>query len=128
MTSPFALAASAAEGGIDRVFGEAFSFQPRSAPVNGVTVIDGSRVNVAGFLALFDAGGGHVPAAAPSGFGQAVVQRTVALAQIVFSTVNMPAVRSGDRVTRVKTGVVYEIRNPRPAGQDRIVADLQLLP
>ena len=128
MTSPFALTAAAAEDQINAVFGETFSFQPRSVPVNGESAADGSRQAVAAFPALFDAGGGPVPAAVPPGFGQATVQRTVAMAQIVFSAAHVAVARAGDRVTRARTSAVYEIRNPRPAGQNRIAAELQLLP
>lgn len=128
MTSPFGLTAAAAEDRIDAVFGEAFAFEPRSVPVNGVSAADETRAAVTSFLALFDAGGGHVPAAVSPGFGQAVVQRTVAMAQIVFSNALVPVARTGDRVTRAATSAVYEIRNPRPAGQNRTAAELQLLP
>lgn len=128
MTSPFALTAAAAEDQIDAMFGEAFAFEPRSVPVNGASATDGERDAVASFPALFDAGGGHVPAAVPPGFGQTVVQRTVAMAQIVFSAAHVPVARAGDRVTRASTSAVYEIRNPRPAGQNRIAAELQILP
>lgn len=131
MASPFETAAAAAETAIDAVFGQAFSFTPMAVPVNGAAGPDGTRASVASFSALFaDAGAQLLPGAQPTtaaGFGRVTVARTIAEAQIVVPKDKVPVLRAGDRVTRILTGVTYEIRSPQPAGHARWYALLQVV-
>lgn len=123
MASPFETAAALAEPGVATVFGESFAFTPMTRPVNGVAVADGARTAVAAFTALFDAGGALLDV---GGRGTGLA-RTVSEAQIVFRTALTGTVKAGDRVTRAKTGAVYELRDPRPAGLGLTAALLALI-
>lgn len=119
MPTPFQTAAATAEAAIDVVFAEAFSFAPMVVPPNGVAASDGSRAAVASFAALFDAGGLHVAGTPPL---------TATAPQLVFAASATGPVRTGDRVTRLATGRVYELRDPKPAGTGRIASALAEIP
>ena len=119
MATPFQAAAAAAETAIDAVFAEAFSFAPMTVPPNGVATADTDREEVASLPALFDAGGLRVTPGAPG-----TVPVTTLAPQIVFAAAATGPVRTGDRMTRLATGQVYELRDPKPAGHGRIASAL----
>jgi hypothetical protein len=121
MPTPFESAAKNASAAIDAVFGETFTFIGMKAGVDrgSPKVLDAARPK-------FDVIGGYVdPAktAFPTARGTAnnYTQRHVVTEPFVSvdnTGMQWPAV-SGDRVTRIKTGVQYEIARPMPDGVAR---------
>ena len=121
MPTPFETAAALTSAAVDTIYGEMFTFIGMKAGVDrgSPKVLDATRPK-------FDAIGGYVdPAksAFPRARGTAnnEAQRHVATEPFVSvdnAKLLWPVV-IGDRVTRAKTGIQYEIARPMPDGVTR---------
>jgi hypothetical protein len=121
MPTPFEAAAKNASSAIDAVFGETFTFIGMKAGVDrgSPKVLDTARPK-------FDVIGGYHGPSKPAfplarGTENNQAQRHVVTEPFV-SVDNgklLWAVVTGDRVTRLKTGVQYEIARPMPDGVTR---------
>lgn len=117
MPTPFELAAAMASASLDQIFGEVFEIAAMKAAgdVNSPKIADETRpsFSVAGILTLpsnstFPRGNGAI--------------RDISASRITVTTPRLSAdrrllrwsPRQGDRVTRIKTGDVYEINKVLP--------------
>jgi hypothetical protein len=120
-----------ASEGIDEVFGECWSYQPMAkASPNGRPAPDSSRAVVDSFVAVYlgpyaRASSGIIrrQGLGPERPGHAS-DRPVC--DVTLCRLPYPP-RACDRVTRLQTGDLYEIVEPRPNGVGRSALDLNLL-
>jgi hypothetical protein len=121
MPTPFETAAAMTSAAVDTIYGETFTFIAMKPGVDrgSPKVLDIARPK-------FEAVGGYVdPAksAFPRARGTAnnEAQRNVVTEPFVsIDNAKLPwAVVTGDRVTRLKTGIQYEIARPMPDGVAR---------
>lgn len=123
MTSPFEQAAALTSAAVDFVYGEQFRFIGMKPGVDrgAARVLDTTRI-------AFDVAGGFIDPSKQAypharGTSQNAAQRHVVTEPFVsIDNGNMQwAAITGDRVTRLKTGVQYEISRPMPDGVTRTV-------
>jgi hypothetical protein len=126
-STPFETAATMTSAAVDLVYGETFTFtgMKAAADVDSPRVADPARP-------AFDATGGYVAPSqaiyphARGSIADAHAQKTVASQPLVSVDNDRLAwpVTTGDRVTRKKTGEVFEISRPLPDGVRRTVFHL----
>lgn len=128
MSSAFDALEDAVSAACDALFAETFELRPmRSAP-NVRAVADANR-EIQTFQAIFDDRARHQEAAGGgmTDFKRISVGRDDTRTTLSVDNAELARIdrRAGDRVLRVKTGVLYELGNPMPDGMGRTVFNLR---
>lgn len=140
MSSLFATLAAAASAQVDRVYGEAWLYQPMAVDdPNGRRSPDPDRAAVtitAAYQSAFaraSSGPTRTQGVRPERPGHASERPRISIdLQACVATDGTPSPlpyrpRTRDRLTRIKSGVVYEIAEPRTDDTPRFEADLNIV-
>lgn len=117
---------AAAEAAVDAVYSEGFSFTPMREARNLPPVSDNTRAAIAEFKAIFDERGTLLPVKGAS--EDAAMSRIDFDPMLSVRDAHLPqGVRRFDRVTRLATSIVYEVKAVMPDGLGRSVLILTKL-
>lgn len=111
-----------ADRSIDRSFGETFNFQPMREIINGEAVPDEDRATVAGVQGVFAEHAEDYAMQGGSGFSPGRVSAAPRLSIRIDEWQFI--VQKFDRVTRLKTGQVYEVTKVLPDDLSRSILSL----